>query len=250
MVEQASTPVLAFFDVDNTLIHGASVFHLVRGLRAAGLLTVRDIVGAGWKHARFKARGENDRHLASARARGLEVVTGITVADMARLADDIYERHTAPMVWPETLGLAREHLAKGHQVWLVTASPSFLADVIARRLGLTGALGSVLEVRDGAYTGRLDGEFLHGGHKAAAARALLTRTGADPAACWAYSDSRHDIPLLTLVGHPVVVNPDQALAAHARDSGWPSMRLQRASIRDARRRVRREAEPADGAPTA
>jgi HAD superfamily hydrolase (TIGR01490 family) len=248
MVEQAGAPVLAFFDVDNTLIHGASVFHLVRGLRAAGLLTVRDIVGAGWKHARFKARGENDRHLASARARGLEVVTGITVADMARLADEIYERHTAPMVWPETLGLAREHLAKGHQVWLVTASPSFLADVIARRLGLTGALGSVLEVAGGAYTGRIDGEFLHGAHKATAARALVARTGADPAACWAYSDSRHDIPLLTLVGNPVVVNPDQALAAHARSAGWPSMRLQRASIRDARRRVRREAAEAGGAP--
>ncbi|WP_363232207.1 HAD family hydrolase, partial [Clavibacter michiganensis] len=75
------------------------------------------------------------------------------------------------------------------------------------------------------WSGRLEGEFLHGALKAAAARGLLTGTGADPAACWAYSDSRHDIPLLTLVGHPVVVNPDQGLAAHARDSGWPSMRL-------------------------
>jgi HAD superfamily hydrolase (TIGR01490 family) len=250
MADQAGTPVLALFDVDNTLIHGASAFHLVRRLRAAGLLSVRDIVGAGWKHARFTARGEDDRHLASARVRGLEVVTGIAVADMARLADDTYLRHTASAVWPETLRLAHEHLAKGHQVWLVTASPAFLADVIARRLGLTGALGSALEVRDGAYTGRLQGEFLHGEHKAQAARELIARTGADPAACWAYSDSRNDIPLLTLVGHPVVVNPDQALAAHARASGWPSMRLQRASIREARRRVRREATAAGDAPAA
>jgi HAD superfamily hydrolase (TIGR01490 family) len=250
MVEQARTPVLAFFDVDNTLIHGASAFHLVRGLRAAGLITVRDIISAGWKHARFKARGENDRHLAAAQVRGLEVITGITVADMASLADDVYERHTASTVWPETLGLAREHLAKGHEVWLVTATPAFLADVIARSLGLTGALGSVFEVRDGAYTGRLEGEFLHGEHKAVAARGLLARTGADPAACWAYSDSRHDIPLLSLVGNPVVVNADQGLAAHARAAGWASMRLQRASIREARRRVRREAATAGDAPAA
>jgi HAD superfamily hydrolase (TIGR01490 family) len=248
MVEQAGTPVLALFDVDNTLIRGASAFHLVRGMRAAGLLSVRDIVGAGWKHARFTARGEDDRHLASARTRGLEVVTGIPVADMARLADDTYLRHTASAVWPETLRLAQEHLAKGHQVWLVTASPTFLAGVIAHRLGLTGALGSALEVSDGAYTGRLEGEFLHGEHKAAAARDLMARTGADPAECWAYSDSRNDIPLLSLVGHPVVVNPDQALAAHAQASGWPSMRLQRASIRAARRRVRRDAAPAGDAP--
>ena len=91
MDEQASTSVIAFFDVDNTLIHGASVFHLVRGLRAAGLITVRDIVGAVWKQARFKVRGENDRHLASARVRGLEVLTGVAVADMAEY-DGFYKR--------------------------------------------------------------------------------------------------------------------------------------------------------------
>ncbi|MFJ6170471.1 HAD family hydrolase [Curtobacterium sp. NPDC092190] len=248
-VEQTGGPVLALFDVDNTLVHGASAFHLVRGLRAAGLITLRDIVSAGWKHARFKVRGEDDRHLAAAQTRGLEVITGITVTDMARLADDVWERHTEPSVWPETAALAREHLAKGHQVWLVTATPTFLADVIARSLGLTGALGSVFEVQDGVYTGRLDGAFLHGEQKAVAARALLARTGADPAICWAYSDSRHDIPLLSLVGNPVVVNPDQQLATHARTAGWPSMRLQRASIRQARRRVRREAASGTGTAT-
>lgn len=70
--EQAGSPVLAFFDLDNTLVHGTSAFHLVRGLRAAGLITLRDVLGAGWKHARFKVRGENDLHLAAAdpRARG------------------------------------------------------------------------------------------------------------------------------------------------------------------------------------
>ncbi|MBF4590681.1 HAD family hydrolase [Curtobacterium sp. VKM Ac-1395] len=221
MDEHASSPVVAFFDVDNTLIHGASVFHLVRGLRAAGLITVRDIVGAVWKQARFKVRGENDRHLASARVRGLEVLTGVPVADMARLADQVYDRHTEAAVWPAMARVAQDHLDQGHQVWLVTASPAFLAEVIAERLGLTGALASGLEVHDGIYTGRPDGEFLHGTHKAAAARRLLERSGVDPAGCWAYSDSRHDIPLLSLVGHPVVVNPDRQLAAHARASGWP-----------------------------
>lgn len=83
-----------------------------------------------------------------------------------------------------------------------------------------------------------------------AARRLLSETGADPAVCWAYSDSRHDIPLLSLVGNPVVVNPDQGLAAHARAAGWPSMRMQRSSLREARRRVRRDAATAGGTPTA
>jgi HAD superfamily hydrolase (TIGR01490 family) len=237
MAERSSAPVVAFFDLDNTFMHGASAFFLVRGLRAAGLLTMRDVISAGWKHARFKARGENDRHLNSARARGLAVLAGVPVTDMARLADDVYDRHIASAVWPEMYRIAQEHLANGHHVWLMTATPSFLADVIALRLGLTGSLGSRLEVRDGRYTGRIEEAVLHGDEKAAAARGVLVKADANPTDCWAYSDSRHDIPLLSLVGHPVVVNPDPKLAAHARASDWRSMRLRPSSIREARRQA-------------
>jgi len=60
--------------------------------------------------------------------------------------------------------------------------------------------------------------------------------------CWAYSDSRNDIPLLSLVGHRVVVNPDSRLAKHARALGWPILELKRASIKEARKRVQREAK--------
>ncbi len=71
-------------------------------------------------------------------------------------------------------------------------------------------------------------------------RALTAQTGADLADCWAYSDSRNDIPLLELVGHPTVVNPDAALSRHAEAKGWPVLRPTAASIRDAERRLRRE----------
>ena len=92
--------------------------------------------------------------------------------------------------------------------------------MIARRLGLTGALGTVAETEDGVYTGRLVGEILHGQAKAQAVRALAEREGLDLGACSAYSDSANDIPLLSLVGHPCAINPDSRLRAHAREHGW------------------------------
>ena len=95
-----------------------------------------------------------------------------------------------------------------------------LAEIIADRLGLTGALGTVAETVDGKYTGLLVGDVLHGEAKAHAVQELAAREGLDLAQCSAYSDSINDIPMLSLVGTAVAVNPDSALRAEARDRGW------------------------------
>jgi hypothetical protein len=96
-----------------------------------------------------------------------------------------------------------------------------LADIIARRLGLTGALGTVAESVDGVYTGRLIGGLLHGTAKPAAIAALAARERLDLARCAAYSDSINDLPMLVMVGEPHAVNPDSELRAEARRNGWP-----------------------------
>lgn len=234
-------PIVAFFDVDNTLMRGASVFHVARGAFKRGYLSVRDLVSFGRTQFSFVRRGENIDHMTSARARALELTAGHDVAELHRLAEDIYDKELRSRLWPETVRLAEEHLAKGHEVWLITATPADIADVLVRRLGLTGALATRMEHADGKFTGRLAGAFLHGTEKAVAARELVESLGADLADCWAYSDSRNDIPLLELVGNRVVVNPDLGLKHHADQHGWEQLHLDPSSIREARRRVRREA---------
>ncbi len=92
--------------------------------------------------------------------------------------------------------------------------------MIARRLGLTGALGTVAESVDGVYTGKLVGEPLHGPAKAEAVRALALAEGLDLSRCAAYSDSHNDIPMLSLVGHPYAINLDSKLRKHARRMDW------------------------------
>jgi phosphoserine phosphatase len=112
------------------------------------------------------------------------------------------------------------HLDQGQRVWLVTAAPIEIARTIAHRLGLTGALGTVAEHDDGVYTGRLVGDLLHGAAKAEAVRQLAEQEGLDLARCAAYSDSFNDLPMLSLVGDPCVINPDSRLRDHARAQGW------------------------------
>ena len=211
----------AFFDVDNTVMQGASIFHLARGLHRRKFFTTGDILGAAWKQAYFRVVGvEDPEHVAEARNSALSFIAGHTVAELEELGEEIFDEAMAHRIWPGTRALAQLHLDQGQRVWLVTAAPIEIASIIARRLGLTGAMGTVSETVDGVYTGQLVGDMLHGPAKAIAVTALAEREGLDLAACSAYSDSYNDLPMLGLVGQPVAINPDAKLRAHARKEGW------------------------------
>ncbi|WP_036325295.1 MULTISPECIES: HAD family hydrolase [Microbispora] len=211
----------AFFDVDNTMMRGASIYHFARGLAARGLFTTQDLMKFALGQAWFRVRGsENPEHIARAKEMALAFVAGLKVDEVVRLGEEIYDEVMADRVWAGTRALAQAHLDAGQRVWLVTATPVELARVIAQRLGLTGALGTVAETADGAYTGRLVGDLLHGPAKAEAVRALARREGLDLSRCSAYSDSANDLPMLSLVGHPYAVNPDSELREFAREREW------------------------------
>ncbi|MEO6880063.1 MAG: HAD-IB family hydrolase [Mycobacteriaceae bacterium] len=211
----------AFFDVDNTMIMGASIFHFARGLAARKYLTAADLAGMALAQLRFRVSGkENATSVATGREQALSFAAGRTTAEITRLGEEIYDELIADRVWAGTRALAQLHLDAGQQVWLVTATPVELAQIIARRLGLTGALGTVAESVDGVFTGRLVGDILHGVAKAQAVRALAAREGLDLRRCTAYSDSHNDVPMLSVVGTAVAVNPDQDLREVARARGW------------------------------
>jgi len=217
----ADPTVAAFFDLDNTLMQGASIFYLARGMHRRKFFTTRDIASAAWKQAYFRIVGvEDPDHVAQTRASALSFIAGHTVRELEDLGEEIFDEAMAHRIWPGTRALAQMHLDEGQRVWLVTAAPIEIARIIARRLGLTGALGTVAEHVDGVYTGRLVGDMLHGPAKGEAVKALAEREGLDLGACSAYSDSYNDLTMLSLVGDPCAVNPDSRLRAYARQQGW------------------------------
>jgi HAD superfamily hydrolase (TIGR01490 family) len=210
----------AFFDVDNTMMIGASIFHFAKGLAARKYFTWQDLVRFTVRQARLRLRGETSHDLVHTRESALAFIAGKDVADIVTLGQEIYDEEMSDRIWLGTLGLARRHLSAGQRVWLVTATPVELATIIADRLGLTGALGTIAQSEDGCYTGHLVGDVLHGEAKAHAVLALAEREGLELDKCSAYSDSINDIPMLSLVGHAVAVNPDSALRAEAKERGW------------------------------
>lgn len=228
--------VAAFFDVDNTIIRGASSFHLAVGLYRRGFFRTRDIIRFAVHQARYLTFGEDRRQIDDVRNRALEIMHGRSVAEVVAIAEDVYDEVLSLRIFPGTQRLLDQHLRAGHQVWLVTATPVEIGDLIARRLGATGALGTVAEHKDGFYTGRLVGDMLHGKAKAEAVRALAEREGLDLERSFAYGDSTNDVAILSEVGFPCAINPDGRLRKHAAEVGWP-VREFRGRRRAARRGV-------------
>jgi HAD superfamily hydrolase (TIGR01490 family) len=211
----------AFFDVDNTVMRGASIFHLAVGLARRRYFSLPEITSFASKQVKFVISGSEDlEDMASATEAALSFVEGRSVTELTTLGEQIFDDIMVDKLIPGTLALAQAHLDAGQRVWLVTATPAEVATLIAQRLGLTGALGTVAEVTDGYYTGRLVGAPLHGQAKAEAIRAIAQREGLDLSRCSAYSDSANDIPMLSMVGSPCAVNPDAQLRDHARAQGW------------------------------
>nr|WP_239078973.1 HAD-IB family hydrolase [Cellulomonas marina] len=221
--------------MDNTIIRGASAFHLAVGLYRRGFFRQRDLWRFGYQQARYLAFGEDKDQIDQLRQRALSIMRGHSVAEVVAIAEDVYDEVLSLRIYEGTQRLLDEHLAAGHQVWLVTATPIEIGALIARRLGVTGALGTVAEHEDGFYTGRLVGDLLHGQAKAEAVRALAEREGLDLAASHAYGDSANDEAILRSVGNPCAINPDGRLRRHAAEVGWP-VREFRGRRRTARRR--------------
>lgn len=217
----SESTVAAFFDVDNTIIRGASAFHIARGLKQRGYFRTRDLLRFGWEQLKYLIRGETKEQMDAVRAEALSIIKGWSVAEMTAVGEEIYDEVLALKIFPGTKALVDEHRAQGHQVWLVTATPVEIGRLIARRLGATGALGTIAEHKGGYYTGRLVGDMMHGEAKAVAVNELAAREDLNLAASFAYGDSMNDVPMLSTVGHACPINPDTRLRRHAKKRGWP-----------------------------
>jgi phosphoserine phosphatase len=110
----------AFFDIDNTIVRGASIYHLARGLARRKFFTLRDVVGFASDQVKFRVAGQEDLgDMADATEAALSFVKDHEVAEVVQLGREIFDESIAAKVYPGTLALARAHLDAGQRVWLV-----------------------------------------------------------------------------------------------------------------------------------
>ena len=221
----------AFFDVDNTIIRGSSIFLFGKAAFKRKFFSRRDFWNFAWHQARFIARGETAKTLSDVKDRALGLVAGHKVEELSSLTEIVYDDYITTKLWPETVRLAQEHMKAGREVWLITATPVEIAEIMAKKLGLTGGLGTLVDRKDGVLTGKLVGEALHGKAKYKAMKRLAKDRNISLKRSYAYSDSHNDLPMLTHVGHPVAVNPDKILKTHAEAAGWKILDFKKRELR-------------------
>ncbi len=215
-----------FFDLDRTLIAGSSAFEFGRAAYKAGMLSRRQLARDAWENILFRLKGSTDSRTDALKNRIGEALAGTRVRDLQRLAPTVLAG-VLPRLYPQMLEIAYQHQDEGRPIFICTAASQEMAELMAVVLTFDGAIGSVSEVVDGAYTGREGGPFTYREGKAQAIRELAEREQIDLAASYAYTDSESDLPMLRLVGHPVAVNPDAELRRVANAEGWDILTFDR-----------------------
>lgn len=210
----------AFFDLDRTLIAGASIFPFGVEAWRSGLVHNADVARFAAGAVAFMLFGDKGDKSEGTRAEILGHVEGVSVELLDDVARRVLPRLTA-RVRPESRKLIKMHHDAGRETWIVSASPISIVQPLAETLGMSGAIATKGKIVEGHYTAELEGPFVYGIGKVEAISKLAADRGYDLRASYAYSDSISDLPMLEMVGHPVAVNPDGDLEDIAHDRGWP-----------------------------
>lgn len=210
----------AFFDLDRTLLRGASGPVFSTMLKRAGLLPDRSIPGEALVFKLFDVIGETLPSMMATRqmARAAKGWERALVQEAGQAAAE--ELVGAVPGFAKVL-LAR-HRNEGRPVVMATTSPFDLVSPLAEALGMDAVIATRYGEVDGRYDGSIDGFFVWGPGKLAAVRAWAADNGVDVSESHAYSDSIYDLPLLSAVRHPTAINPDPRLRVVATLRRWPA----------------------------
>lgn len=213
----------AFFDLDRTLLAGASGPVYAEAMRAAGITSSRALPGERLLFGIFNAFGETLPSMALARG-GVAMAKGKSRSAVCAAAADAADVLVG-LVQPYAAQLIAQHHDAGRPVVMATTTPEDWVRPLAERLGIDDVVGTRWEVDGDRYTGALDGPFVWSAGKLKAVRAWAADHGVSLADSWAYSDSVYDAPLLSAVRHPFAVNPDPRLVVLAALRRWPVLHL-------------------------
>ncbi len=214
----------AFFDLDRTLLLGASGPTISDELRREGLIPERHVPGEGLLFDVFNLVGETLPGMLLTR-QAARAAAGWPRSAVQRAGEAIVDQ-LLDAVAPFARLLIAEHQEAGRPVVMATTTPYDVVKPFADALGLDDVVATRYgETDDGVYDGTIDGEFVWGRGKLNAVRSWGRAHGIEVRDSWAYSDSFYDLPLLSTVGHATAVNPDVRLAIVAAARRWPVLHL-------------------------
>jgi putative phosphoserine phosphatase/1-acylglycerol-3-phosphate O-acyltransferase len=218
----AGPEVGAFFDLDQTLLAGFSAFAFFRERITSGRISPREMADS--------LRGALSFGLGRTGFSGMMAATtaayrGMAESVLRETGQEVFEKHLATQIYPESRALVEAHRARGHTLAIVSSATPYQVEPVADALGIPHVLCTRLEVEHGVFTGRVLKPTCWQEGKLHYASELAEREGVDLAESFFYTDSAEDLPLLEAVGRPRPLNPSARLAGIARDRGWPIRRF-------------------------
>ena len=215
---------LVLFDLDNTLLAGDSDFEWAQFLIEQGVLD-REVYEARNQqfYDQYRAGTLDIREFLDFQ---LKPLSRHPRAQLDAWHGEFMQRKIRPLIRGTARALVERH--RGDLSVVITATNSFITAPIAREFGIPNLIATEPEQRDGEFTGGVSGIPCFREGKVARLEAWLAERAATLASfseSWFYSDSLNDLPLLARVNHPVAVDPDDSLRAHAGRNGWPIISL-------------------------
>ena len=210
----------AFFDLDKTIVARSSPLALGRSFFKEGLISRSWLIKSLYAQLMFHLMGADESKMQKMQQESARLTEGWEADKVRRVVAEVLEEVISPLIYAEALDVVHDHRAAGRLICIVSSSPEEIVEPLAAMIQVDRFIASKPRIMDGKYTGELD-FYAYGPHKGEAIKALGEREGIDLAGSFAYSDSITDLPMLEVVGNPVVVNPDKELRKVAEERGWP-----------------------------
>jgi len=214
-----------YFDVDGTLVRTNLVQPTLYYLLNQGTpLQTGIAVGKALLRAPRMAAAElMDRRMFNELL--YSAYAGMSEDRVVVLADEVFENVLRPALYPAARALVDKSRSAGHDIVYVSGALDCVVERLSRYLGGGEVIANRLEMKHGIATGKLTKPVVAGPTKARLISDHAKARGYDLDECFAFSDSYSDVPMLSVVGHPAAVNPDQRLSLLAKAYAWPSFEL-------------------------
>jgi HAD superfamily hydrolase (TIGR01490 family) len=215
---------IAFFDLDGTLIRANSGKELILYAYKKGFITWIDLLRGIYLSLlyRFEVR-DTDKIINSM----LGWLKGVSVTGLTTLAEEIFRDSLMKSIRPEVVDRIVSHKKDGGMVVILSSAIVPVCRAIADHLEMDDVICSTLETRNGIFTGNPEGSLCFGKEKVTRLTEYCKKNNMSPGNSWYYGDSTDDLPVLSIVGNPVCVNPDKKLLRAAKKRGWPVLSLEK-----------------------
>lgn len=212
----------AFFDLDHTLVAGFSASAFFQERLFSGRMAPQEISQTLLGALSFVAGRTGFSGLMSASAAAYR---GMAEAMLDEVGEEVFIKHLATQIYPESRALVQAHQDMGHTVAIISSATRYQAEPLARDMEIEHVLCTELVVENGVFTGEVVHPTCWGEGKAIAARTLSAEYDLELDQSYFYTDSHEDLPLLEIVAHPRPLNPNRQLAQIAKERRWPVRRF-------------------------